>query len=105
MSNLIIIETTFDDKDEAKKCSEYLVSKKLAACVQLIGPIESTYIWDEQVAKEEEWCLRIKTKPEHYQNIEKTITHLHTYDIPEIISYPCEQVSPSYLKWVRKSCL
>ena len=45
MTDIIIIETTFDDKAEAIKCRNYLITKKLAACNQMHGPIESTYEW------------------------------------------------------------
>tara|TARA_E500000075_G_scaffold58318_1_gene52544 strand:- start:50 stop:364 length:315 start_codon:yes stop_codon:yes gene_type:complete len=100
MTDIVIIETTFDDKAEAIKCRNYLITKKLAACVQMLGPIESTYEWEGQIATEEEWCLRIKTKAEKFDKVEKTIQDLHSYDVPEIIAYPLEYVSDGYSKWL-----
>lgn len=100
MTDIIVVETSFEDKDEARKCSDYLVVKKLAACVQMHGPIESTYEWEGKIAKEEEWCLRIKTKAGLFEQVEKTIQDLHSYDVPEIIAYPIDYVSDSYSNWL-----
>ena len=102
MNRIIQITTTTDRREEAQTIADLLVDKKLAACVQVIGPIASTYRWQDEVTTTEEWLLLIKTTEAAYDVVEQAICSLHSYEVPEIIATVVERGSPSYLCWVEE---
>lgn len=96
----IIVITTFPTKKDAQRISRALISKSLAACCQIIGPIQSHYIWRNKVNASKEYLCLIKTAENRYKILEKTIKTMHPYQIPEIIAVNiCKGYSP-YLKWI-----
>jgi periplasmic divalent cation tolerance protein len=101
MEKYIQIYTTIGKKEEAEHISEKLVSMRLAACVQIVGPIESIYWWNGAVEKSEEWLCVMKTDDTFYKKIEKVLSELHSYEVPEIISLPIIHGSEKYLSWLR----
>jgi periplasmic divalent cation tolerance protein len=100
MKSYIQITTTTEKRQDAEKIAGVLVDEKLAACVQLVGPITSIYRWKGQVEKAEEWQCLIKTRQDLYEEIEKTIKSIHPYEVPEIIALPLSKVSKDYLEWL-----
>ncbi len=99
-----IILCTCPDKDSAKKLAELLVSKNLAACVNIVPGITSVYSWEDKIETAHEQLLLIKTLYTHYQAIETLLRKQHPYEIPEIIALPIERGLPEYLEWMT-SCL
>ena len=99
---LIQITTTTDKREEAERISRTVVEKKLAACVQILGPINSTYWWEGKMETSEEYLLIIKTGENFYHQVEKTIKEIHSYQVPEIIASPIVKGSKEYLAWVEK---
>ena len=79
MKDYIQVTTTTETKEEAKNIAQHLVEKKLAACVQILGPITSTYRWKDKVEVAGEWLCLIKTRENLYQDIEKAIKKMHSY--------------------------
>ena len=100
MKSYIPIITTTEKRKDAEKIADVLVNEKLAACVQIVGPITSIYWWKGHVEKAEEWQCLIKTRQDLYEEIEKTIKSLHPYDVPEMIALPLSKVSKDYLLWL-----
>ncbi len=100
MKSYIQVTTTTSTKEEAEKIAQHLVGEKLAACVQIMGPITSTYRWKDKVETAEEWLCFIKTKESLYPELEKAIISLHSYETPEIVAVPITKGSPSYLSWM-----
>jgi periplasmic divalent cation tolerance protein len=100
MKNYIQITTTTETKEEAQKIAQYLVEQKLAACVQISGPIESTYRWKGKVETAEEWLCLIKTRENLFDKVETAIKKLHSYETPEIIAVPIVKGSKEYLHWI-----
>lgn len=94
------VRTTIDTKEGAQKIAEALVSKRLAACVQVGGPITSTYWWQGKVEVAEEWICSAKTRRELYEELEQAIREVHTYDEPEIIATLIVTGSSGYLNWL-----
>ena len=87
MENIQVFTTT-GTKEEAKKIAKVLVEKRLAACVQIVGPILSTYRWKRKVITEEEWRCSIKTHRGLYDDLESAVKELHQYQTPEIVAVP-----------------
>jgi periplasmic divalent cation tolerance protein len=98
----IQIITTVEKRSDAEKMAEHLLERRLAACVQIMGPISSHYRWKGKIEKAEEWLCFIKSKKSIYHKIEKAIIKLHPYEIPEIIALPIITGSKKYLKWLNK---
>lgn len=100
MSQFVQVLTTTASEQEAQRISEALVENRLAACVQLSGPIQSVYRWQGQVERAEEWQCVAKTSSELLSGVVETIKRLHSYDCPEIVSLPIQGGSPEYLDWL-----
>lgn len=94
-----VVMTTTDDVDLAKKISNSLVSRKLAACVQLLK-IESVYEWKGEINSGDEILLFIKCKSDDFIEIEKSIKSEHNYEEPEIILINIQKGSESYFRWI-----
>jgi len=102
MKSFIQISTTTETKKLAQKIAKYLVEQKLAACVQISGPIESTYRWKGNVETAIEWLCLIKTRTSLFKKVEAAIKKLHPYETPEIIATPIVKGSREYLNWLDK---
>lgn len=96
----IQITTTVADRADAERIAASLVAKQLAGCVQVSGPIESTFRWKGQIETSQEWVCTIKTRRDLYPTVEKAIRELHSYEQPEIIAVPIVAGSESYLAWL-----
>jgi periplasmic divalent cation tolerance protein len=103
MKSYIQISTTTETKEQAQKIAQYLVEAKLAACVQITGPITSIYRWKGKVENAQEWFCLIKTTDDLYNKVEAAIKDLHTYETPEIIAVPIVKGSKEYLNWIEKN--
>jgi len=102
VEKFVLIITTTDKKEDADKIASFLVEKKLAACVQVIGPIESTYRWKGKVEKSREWLCFIKSRENLLSEIEKRLREIHPYEVPEIVALPIIGGYKDYLSWVIK---
>src|SRR5687767_1700237 len=100
MSDFVQITTTIDSGAAAEQIASELVHRRLAGCVQIVGPIQSVYRWQGKVERAEEWLLLIKTAANRFAAVEGAIRELHSYDCPEIIATPITGGSPSYLSWL-----
>ena len=96
----IQVVTTASEKKHAETLAQAVLEKRLGACVQISGPIESRYWWNGRIETATEWTLTIKTRRELFNPLEKLLLELHPYDQPEIIATATTEVSPGYLKWL-----
>lgn len=90
--------------DEANRIAEMLVSKRLAACVQVLPEMRSIYIWKGEVQREGEVLMLAKTSMGKFGDLEREVRAIHSYETPEIIAVPAEAASQPYLAWLT-SCL
>ena len=100
MKTYLQVATTTETKEQAEKIAQYLVETKLAACVQVTGPITSIYRWKDKVENAQEWLCLIKTQDDLYGKVEAAIKKMHPYETPEIIAVPIVKGSKEYLKWI-----
>lgn len=98
---MIIVFTTATDSSQAEALAEAIVAAKLAACVQILPPMVSVYVWEGKVQKEAENLLLIKTLPEKYDEVERYIIERHGYEIPEIFAVESAKMSEAYAKWMQ----
>jgi periplasmic divalent cation tolerance protein len=98
-----IVLTTAGSREEAQQIARALVERRLAACVSLVGPIESIYRWKEGVESAPEWLLIIKTTAAAFPGVRGAIGELHSYELPECLLIPIEDGSPAYLRWIAEN--
>ena len=94
------VTTTAGSEEEAERIGAALVERRLAACVQVVGPIASHYRWQGAVERATEWVCVAKTSTVRYAELEAAIRELHSYDEPEIVATPIVAASPGYLEWL-----
>jgi periplasmic divalent cation tolerance protein len=92
--------STVPNIKKARELAGLLVSKGLAACVQILPGLESHYRWKGKKEASKEVLLLIKTKSSLYKSLEKNLLKNHPYEVPEIVCLPITQGSKSYLKWI-----
>jgi periplasmic divalent cation tolerance protein len=98
-----IVITTCGSQEEAQKIARELVERRLAACVNIISPIQSVYRWQGKVESATEWLLLIKTTAQKFPAVRDALGELHSYDLPECIMVSIEEGSPDYLKWIEEN--
>lgn len=104
-SDIIQICTTTAQREEALALAQALLQERLAACVQILGPMQSLYHWQGKLEQAEEWLLLAKTEASLFPQAEEMIRRLHSYDVPEIIALPILYVSEAYYKWLKAELL
>ena len=100
MTDYIQVVTTTERREDAERIARTLVEARLAACVQVTGPITSTYRWHGQIETAQEWQCWAKSRRGLYDQIEQTILRLHPYEVPEILAMPIVAGSADYLAWL-----
>jgi periplasmic divalent cation tolerance protein len=99
----IVVLTTCPDEAVAARIARDLVESGLAACVSRVGPVHSTYRWQEAIQDEPEVLLVIKTVSTRYPELEMRLKSIHPYEVPEIITLPVTSGSADYLSWLREA--
>ena len=103
MSEFLVVYVTAPAGEEAQRLARALVQEKLAACVNRIPGVESTYTWEGGVERDTEDLLIVKTRADLFDRLKERIQALHGYDVPEIIAVPVAKGSESYLEWITAS--
>jgi len=100
MTRIIQVVTTTEHKEEAERIARTLVEKRLAGCVQVLGPITSTYRWQGKIETSQEWQCVAKSRQDLFPQIDEAIRAVHPYDVPEVLAVPVVACSRSYLAWL-----
>src|SRR3954470_14381847 len=104
LADPIVVLMTASDADEATRIAETLVSKQLAACVQVLPEIRSVYVWKGEVQRDREVLLLAKTVRSKFAALDHEVRSIHSYETPEIIAVAVVEGSAGYLKWLMSSC-
>lgn len=103
MAEYLQVLTATGSEQEAERISAALVERRLAACVQVLGPVASRYRWQGEVETAREWLCLAKTEAGRYERLEAAIRELHSYDEPEIVATQIVAGSAGYLEWLSQS--
>lgn len=95
-----VVLTTVGSESDAEALARSIVEARLAACVQVVGPIRSVYRWQGQVCAEQEWRCEAKTTAERVDALIAFIAAGHPYELPEIVVVELAAGSPAYLDWL-----
>jgi len=91
------------DAATATRLAEALVGERLAACVNRLPGVRSTYRWQGEVHTDAEELLVIKTTATRFEALQARLLALHPYELPELVALPVERGHTAYLDWVRAS--
>jgi len=100
MSDISIVMVTVGNGEEALSIARTLVEEQLVACVNVVPRIRSIYRWKGEICDDEEQLLIMKTQSDLFPALQNRIRKLHSYEVPEIISFPIAEGLPEYLNWV-----
>jgi len=99
-NNIVLVLTTAPDDARAEAWARTLVEERLAACVNVHGPMTSFYRWKGVVERDAERQVVIKTTRERVTTLRERLRELHSYELPEFVVLSVEDGSDEYLKWV-----
>lgn len=100
MDDVIVVITNLPDRGAAMKLAQELVTKRLAACVNVLAECTSVYRWKGTVESASEFPVLIKTSTGRYAEVEAAIRASHPYELPEIVAVPVVRGLKAYLDWV-----
>jgi periplasmic divalent cation tolerance protein len=99
----IVVFMTAANREEAARIADKLVESRLAACVQILPEMESVYRWQGRIERQQELLVIAKTTLPKFDQLEKEVRALHSYETPEIVAIPLSSGSEPYLQWLHKS--
>ena len=94
------VQTAAGSREEADRIATVLVEGRLAACVQVVGPVESRYWWEGRLETATEWLCLAKTTDDRVADVVAAVRAAHSYDTPEVITLAVTGGDPGYLRWV-----
>lgn len=100
----IVVLVTVPRGQKAKKIVKFLLSEKVAACVNIIPKVDSFFRWQGKIDKAKEVLLVIKTRKNLFAKLVKAVRSKHPYTVPEIIALPIISGNKEYLEWICDSC-
>ena len=98
---LKLVLTTVPNRRKAEEIAHTMVESCLAACVQLLPGISSTYAWEGKIVTEEECLILFKTSAERVPSLKEALLKLHPYTTPEFVVLDSSQVDQKYLAWAK----
>ena len=99
----LVVFMTAANREEAARIADMLVASRLAACVQIMPEMESVYRWQGKIERASEVLLIAKTVASKFEELEREVRTLHSYETPEIVAVPIVAGSASYLEWLLAS--
>src|SRR3989344_6530376 len=103
MSRYRAVFVTASSPQEAKTIAQAVLRAKLAACVNIVPKISSSYWWKGKIETASESLLIIKTKNALIRKLIHKVKAVHSYAVPEVIALPIQEGNPDYLKWIGES--
>ena len=99
----MLVSTSVDSEATALALADAMVADRLAACVQVAGPVTSVYRWQGTIERGPEWTCQMKTTPDRATTLMERIRAMHPYEVPEILVVPVAGGDPEYLAWLAES--
>ncbi len=103
MRKHIVVLCATKNIEEARELSKGLLQQGLIACASIIQPVESWFVWKDQIEEVQEVQLFLKTTLERYADVERWIVANHSYEVPEIIALSVERGFLPYLNWMAQT--
>ncbi len=101
--SIIICLVTCPSPEVASAMAKELVDQQLAACVNVLPAVQSTYRWQGAVCVENEALMVIKSTTERQDELKRAVLSKHPYETPEFVVLDTQEVSDPYARWVEES--
>jgi periplasmic divalent cation tolerance protein len=101
--SVISVYAIFANAEEAERIGRAMVEERLAACVNILGPVRSVYRWKGKVESADEVAAIFKTSDERAGDLITRIAALHSYDVPCVAAWPIDKILGGYANWVEDS--
>ena len=101
MMHELVVLVTVPSRQHAEQIADILVGERLAACINIVGPIHSVYRWEGAICRDDEQLLIIKTTEARYAELETRVCAVHPYEVPEIIAVPLAAGLAAYREWIQ----
>lgn len=103
-SQAIVVLITAPSTEVGERITSMLLDQKLAACVNIVSPVNSFYIWQGEICNDEEVLLIVKSRKDLFESkLIPAVQSVHPYEVPEIIALPVVMGLHSYLEWIDES--
>jgi periplasmic divalent cation tolerance protein len=99
----IVVVTTVGTEEQANLIAREIVARRQAACVNIVPAIRSIYRWQGKICKDGELLLIVKTLQQEFEGVAATIRELHSYELPEVLSFEVSQGDQGFLDWIASS--
>jgi len=103
LGTYVVVLITTPSKEEAERIARDLLSKKLAACVNIVSDVKSLFWWEEKIDEANECLLVIKTRLDQMKELIESVKRIHSYTVPEIIALPIITGNTRYLEWINQT--
>ena len=101
--SVISVYVVFADIEEAERIGRAMIEERLAACINILGPIRSIYRWKKEIEQADEVAALFKTTDRQAEALITRIAALHSYDVPCIANWPIDKVLAAYADWVEEN--
>ncbi|RSN08311.1 divalent-cation tolerance protein CutA [Nonomuraea sp. WAC 01424] len=100
MTRHVEVHVTTDSREEAEHIVDVAVASRVAAGAQISGPIVSTYWWQGEIQRNNEYLILMKTTTDRLDDLVVVVREAHSYETPEIVAVPIEGGLADYLNWI-----
>ena len=101
----VLIYTTWPDAEQAAAAGEHLVARQLAACVNILAPATSIYMWQGKAERVQEVPMIIKTLERHVERVTDEIGVLHPFDVPAVAAVSISGGNVEFLAWIKSQTM
>src|SRR4029078_4812792 len=99
----IVVVTTVGTEEQAYLIAREIIARRQAACVNILPGVRSIYRWKGKICKDGELLLVIKSMESEFEGLAATIRELHSYELPEILSWNVTRGEKGFLDWILSS--
>lgn len=99
--SFLVVLTTLPSSGRARRLARQILQKKLAACINILGPALSYFWWKGKRDQAKEFLLLIKTHASRFDQLRRFLEKNHPYEVPEIVALPIRKANAPYLNWIR----
>lgn len=95
-----MIYAPFPDRDCARAAASQMLEEQLIACANILGEVESLFVWDGKLDSAAEIGVLFKTDKTILDRATKRLGELHPYDTPAILGWHCDSAAPATTNWL-----
>ena len=101
--SVVSVYAIFANAEEAERIGRLMVEERLAACVNVLGPVRSFYRWQGAIESAAEVAAIFKTTNQGVDALITRVISLHSYEVPCVVTWPVDKLLGAYADWVEAS--